>query len=328
MHNATLNAASFECVRLKRMKSLFLLLALLLPVHAWSLTEAEIRRRVEAEIAQIHPKTSGTFWKDLGPEAAAIIIAMYEASSGEYVRRLRLLGGLAQCQQNEQSTAFLKEQLKSSGKDRILRDTALEALGNAAGAAEAETIRGYLDHEDPHTRVAAGRVLKRIVSTVEGGSPEIEGWLAQFRAKEKTPWVVTKVDDPRALKLDPREIRQVSISEEGPSDEFLGKWSGVWLKPKPKAPGFEFKELTGQIRRSAQSPLRFEAVFTLAGVGWEWEQGKGKAREIQGRWLTLAPKAPKKSYGLKARVEPRADAVWLELELDGGRETIWLSRPR
>jgi hypothetical protein len=310
------------------MKRFILVLVLILPIQSWSLTEDEVRSRVEAEIAQIHPRTSGTFWKDLGPTASAIIIAMYEASSTEYVRRLRLLGGLAQCQQNEQSTAFLKEQLKSSGKDRILRDTAIEALGNAAGVSEAETIRGYLDHEDPHTRVAAGKVLKRIASGVEGGSPEIEAWLAQFRTKEKTPWVVTKVDDPRSLKLDPREVRQVSTSEEGPSDEFLGKWSGVWLKPKPKQTGFEVKELSGLIRRSSKAPLKFEAVFTLAGVGWEWEQDKGKAREIQGKWLTLAPKAAKKSYALKARVEPRADAVWLELDLDGGRETIWLSRPR
>ena len=310
------------------MKPLILFFALLLPVQSWSLTDDEIRSRIEAEISHLHPRTGGTFWKDLGPTAPAIIIAMFEASSTEYVRRLKLLGGLAQCQQNEQSTAFLKEQLKSSGKDRILRDTALEALGHAAGRSEAETIRSYLDHEDPHTRVAAGKVLKRIAAAEEGGSPEIEAWLAQFRAKEKTPWVVTKVDDPRALKLDPREVRQVSTSEEGPSDEFLGKWSGVWLKPKVKQVGFEVKELSGQIRRSAKAPMKFEAIFTLGGVGWEWEQDKGKAREIQGKWLTLAPKAPKKSYALKARVEPRADAVWLELDLDGGRETVWLSRPR
>jgi hypothetical protein len=255
-------------------------------------------------------------------------MAMYEASSTEYVRRLKLLGGLSQCQPSEESAAFIKEQLQTSGKDRILRDTALEALGSAAGSAQADTIRSYLEHEDPHTRVTAGRVLKRIASAQQGGSPEIEAWLAQFRAKEKTPWVVTKVDQPQALKLDPREVKQVSVSEEGPNEEFLGKWSGVWLKPKDKQPGFEVKELTGSIKRSAKNPLKFEAVFPLAAVVWQWEQEQSKGREILGKWIVSTPKGAPKSYTLKARVALRGDAFWLEIELDGGRETVVLSRPR
>ena len=211
---------------------------------AWAKPDPKSDTEIEAAIHQAfserHPKETVEWWRSLGPGAPAVIMRMYEAPNQPVRVRERLVEALGAFEGNAQAEEFLRKQAESSNDD-VVRLGAIQAVGQAGGAREAEFISEFLSHSDPQTRLVAAQALQKI------DDPDAQARFAQYLKKEQAPWIVAKLTHQPPVPL-PR-LSPVSSSEDRPAPGFNGKWAGLWVtwNGKGGVPHTEPASLTMQL---------------------------------------------------------------------------------
>lgn len=271
-------------------------------------TPDEIRGAIEAILTHRHPKDDAKWWRELGPEAPAVIISMYR-SSEEIYERLRLLQGLAWFE-DSRAIEFIKEQAQKSQESSI-RNAALRTLGISQGAKEIEFVAKYLDHSDPQTRIAAAETLQAM------NHSQSQKVLEAYYPREPLPWVVS-----RSKGLLPSEasgFKIVSHFKERLDPQWAGSWMGYWILPLPPTEKAEVAEagmqswkaqLTlqlnseqlgrGELRLEREGRTGAPPVQKISKKGEVRLQGKGVRAYLQWTEKTLAPS--KESWGGEAEL--------------------------
>lgn len=180
-----------------------------------------LRDQIQSVILERHPTDTADWWRGLGSQAPAVIMSMYQDSSHVY-QRLRLVEGLGWFDDSS-VTDFLKEQAQGATDD-LIRDASITSIGISQGAREEDFIAGFLQSDDPQTRLAAAVALKRI------GDPRSREILANYLSTEKIGWLRDKViHQPIHPPVAP--LRIATHQERRLNAAFGGHWTGFWVEP-------------------------------------------------------------------------------------------------
>jgi hypothetical protein len=210
----------------------------------------DLEEIIQEKISERHPTDTPAWWQNLGPEAPHVIISLYDKTQGIY-QRLRLVEALGWFHDPE-AVAFLKKQAESTQRD-VIRIGAIKSVGNSAGSSETDFIAGFLSHDDPQTRVAAGQALRKIAT------PKANALLEKFYEKEQMPWVKDRIQEtpvgvPRSrgplLRLDTKAQPTLKA-------EFAGNWKGVLLIPAIRG--------NGLLQIDSEAKTQIENVTNLKG---------------------------------------------------------------
>jgi hypothetical protein len=249
---------------------LLLNLAASSPVRAES--DEQIKAAIEDVLSQRHPRDTPTWWRGLGENAPRIMIQLYQNSAKIY-HRVRLLEALGHFDQSKEALDFLKQESQETTDD-VLRNTAVLAVGRAAGEKELEFVEEFLTHKDPHTRYAAARAFQLMKGT------RARDILTKYRTTEKTSWIIAKLDDSplRGVSL----LQPVASNADATKSPLLGKWEGIWIAPSIKPVGWNRKwetpYLVSEVRLSAEAKNgRVEAELEIVKPAEQLEATKKKA---------------------------------------------------
>lgn len=261
------------------LKTLFLVLAVVAAAsNSYARTDAEIRESVQELLMERHPKDTPEWWRGLGANAPAVLIAMYEESSHTY-HRIRLLQGLGWFD-SPVAVEFLKKQADGATDD-VLRNTSLRSIGFAGGARETEFLSKFLSHSDPQTRLTAAETLKKI------HDPRAQALVEKFIREEKTPWIVAKLHgelpQPKGI------LTQSSSTEDRLNAELDGRFVGYWVIPRGAAEeGMSAVSAVLNLKQSSPTELTGELILEYKqkkGSRFEtWKLGRlgGKGNKISG----------------------------------------------
>jgi hypothetical protein len=157
----------------------------LAPVLAFAATptDAEISDAIREKIRERHPTADCAWWKAQGARTPRVIESLLVTPESR-LGRLRLIEGLG-CFADPASIAKVQEVAETS-QERVIRLTAVRAVARSGDAAAPLWLKGFLTHEDPHTRVAAAEAL------VLTGDPLAASWIREQAAVEKVGWVTRK----------------------------------------------------------------------------------------------------------------------------------------
>lgn len=186
-----------------------------------------LQSEIQAVTHEIHPTDTADWWRNLGPQAPAVIMSMYQETSSVY-ERLRLIEGLGWFD-DQATTDFLKQQAQDATDD-VIRDASITSIAISQGAQAEDFISGFLQSDDPQTRYSAASALKRI------GDARSNELLTGYLSTEKLAWLRNRiiqqpVNPPVApLRIATRQERKLNAA-------FDGHWTGFWVEPVrgPKA---------------------------------------------------------------------------------------------
>jgi hypothetical protein len=307
---------------------MFCILSGVLAATCFSVFAAEsslLEEVIKEKISERHPTDTPSWWRSLGSEAPKVMISLYDQESGIY-QRLRLVEALGWFNDPE-AIAFLKKQSENASQD-VIRNGAIRAVGNAAGASEVEFIGKFLDHEDPQTRVAAGQALRKF------SDPQAVALLRKFYDKESLPWVKDRVRDTAAIasRAQGPLLRIESKSPVVLSAGLGGSWKGILVLPSLRDSSLLRVETSAKTRIEGTTSLKGEVTFQLPAVvlgamptpgpgmrtiTLELSQVSGKDRHVSG-WLkgdVLKEWGAKDdSVHFEAELEVRGDAQILKIE--------------
>lgn len=220
--------------------------------------QPDLEEIIQDKVSQRHPSDTPAWWQSLGPDAPKAIIDLYDKAGGIY-ERTRLLGGLSNFHDPD-SVAFLKKQAENSQQD-VIRNSAIQAVGSAGGSADVEFLGKFLDNEDPQTRVAAGKALRKI------NDPKGNALLQKFYSKESLPWVKDRVQEFSPVKLGSGGplLRIASKTPVTLKAEWTGSWKGILIVPSKQASVQSSGQGSGLIRLDAQASTQIENSTTLKG---------------------------------------------------------------
>lgn len=261
MNNSQTSAARPSLSSLKfRLKSAFVLVSVLSVLTAvtcfsvFAAAKPDLEAIIQDKISQRHPTDTPAWWQGLGSDAPKVIMELYEKDGGIY-ERTRLLSGLSNFHDPD-SVAFLKKQAENSQQD-VLRNSSIQAIGSAGGAADVEFLGKFLENDDPQTRVAAGKALRKI-NDAKGNA-----LLQKFYAKENLPWVRERIQEyvPNQRGSQGPLLRMASKAPVALKAEFAGRWKGVLIIPSQPVSGPN----SGLTRLDAQAKTQIENVTSLTG---------------------------------------------------------------
>lgn len=204
---------------------LVLLLASVLALGAsrsgFAYTDSEIEELVMGSISELHPKASAEWWRSLGAGASRVMMKLYEKSTRIY-HRLRLTEALAFFADDPKVADFLKQQADSTPDD-VIRHAVIRGIGATLGAKESDFLGKFLSHSDPDTRFEAAQALQKI------DDPRAKTLLEKFRSEEKTPWILSRLNN--ELPKNPRPLQPSGSSEDRLNPALAGEWKGLWITP-------------------------------------------------------------------------------------------------
>ncbi|MFL5813864.1 MAG: HEAT repeat domain-containing protein [Bdellovibrionia bacterium] len=282
---------------------------------------SDLEEIIQEKISERHPTDTPVWWQSLGPEAPHAIIALYGKTQGIY-QRLRLVEALGWYHDPE-AIAFLKKQAESSQQDAI-RNGAIQSVGNAAGASETDFIAGFLSHDDPQTRVAAGQALRKIAT------PKANTLLEKFYQKEQMPWVKDRIQEAPVGVPKSRGplLRLSSKAPDSLKPEFAGNWKGILVLPASSSTGLMQIDAQAKTQIENATNLKGDIKFQLAPVGGtnpqtprsivlQFSQATGKDIHVSG-WLKgdvlkeLGSKEPKVHFD--GELQEKGDTRILKFE--------------
>lgn len=243
---------------------------------------------IQEKISERHPTDTPAWWQSLGPGAPHAMISLYDKTPGIY-QRLRLVEALGWFHEPE-AVEFLKKQAQATQQD-VIRNGAIKSVGNAAGSSETDFIAGFLSHDDPQTRVAAGQALRKIAT------PKANSLLEKFYEKEQTPWVKDRIQEaPVGVPMSRGPLlRMSSKAAQALKSEFSGNWRGVLLIPSRASSGLMQIDTQAQTKIEGATHLTGEVKFqfspapgtnpqTPRTVTLQLSQASGKDIHVSG-WL-------------------------------------------
>lgn len=292
---------------------------------AWclpALSQTTLELKIREIITQRHPTDTAETWQSLGEGAPQAMIAMYEKTPRVY-ERLRLLQGLGWFDDPD-AVAFLKDQARQQDNS-VFRRAAVDAVGRSQGVRESDFVKGFLDHPDPQTRLAAAQALQRMIRSSPGvDSSALESRLQSFRASEKTKWVVQRLD---------REFPVGSKTFEK-NQRFAGTWDGVRLSA---GKGAEVKIERAQAVWAVDAQGRLSGQVTVE-IGanpdgsaskpevWKLDQAKINDAFVSGQWISTGSRAGGELRKFDAALKRDSDTDVLHLQFDGRGDMIYLRR--
>jgi HEAT repeat protein len=142
-------------------------------------TSTDLRARVYALLSSEHATTDDE-WKQLGPEALAILQEVYGDVSADPLRRTRAVGAMGQVD-NPAAADFLKDLTTNEQVDIAYRSAALLAYEHRTGSAALPEIKLLLP--DPNARLRATAVL----ALTKVGTSEARALLEEQLTREEDP---------------------------------------------------------------------------------------------------------------------------------------------
>jgi hypothetical protein len=204
-----------------------------------------------------------------------------------------------------------------------VRNDVIRVIGNTQGGKEEEFLNKYLQHENPHTRLAAAEALKKI------NTPSATTRLEGFISREQMPWVLAKLKGESSKPSGP--LLPSGSSEDRLNSDFTGTWHGYWVAPKSEsAKGMKnesaelrlavqgVNDLTGDLKLSSQHKLR---VLSLGGV-------TGKGSRWSGNLIEAAanPKIKRDEIPCEAELVQQAGSFLMQIRLPRIGALVWLRR--
>ena len=167
------------------------LLAPLVPMTSWALSDSEIRDSVQATLEVRHPSDSGDWWRSLGSNAPGVIMSMYRETNVIY-HKIRLMDALS-WYDNEEATRFMKSEAENNS-NQVIKNAAIQALVKSQGMKEKTYISNVLEKGSVHSRVAAARALDQVED------PQAGQLVERFVKRESGGWAASKVERSRSLR--------------------------------------------------------------------------------------------------------------------------------
>ena len=198
------------------------MLALLLPGIAAASGDADIQHAVETVIMDRHPHDTPDWWRGLGAGAPAVIEQLYGTDTSTY-HQMRLLEGLGAFTDDSAAVSFIEQQAEQT-PDAVVRNAAIRSIAAGQGASQEDWVAKFLHNEDPHTRLLAAELLRKM------GTASASAKVSEFMSGEKQPWVLAAL---RGEAPKPSgQLTPSGSSEDRLSPEFTGTWRGYWLAPR------------------------------------------------------------------------------------------------
>ena len=167
--------------------NIFLIVLLLVGTTAQGqMSDSSIRASIQYQISQRHPNIPQGFWEGLGSTAVPVIEKMYGESTSANEKGF-LIDGLSHFR-DPSAGAFLQSQA-SAIQDEVLKKKLVSAVIESEGERSFDFVEPYLKDKDPHVRLAVAKNLSEFDQ-----NEKIQKRLAEFRASEKTPWVLAELN--------------------------------------------------------------------------------------------------------------------------------------
>ena len=183
--------------------------------------EEEIQKNIQIVLEQRHPVDTPKWWRSLGSQAPKVIISMYETTDSTY-QRIRLVQGLSWFDDST-ATEFLKKQIQTN-KESIIKRAAIKTIGLSQGEKEIDFIAEFLKNPDPPMRLAAAQTLQRMEK--ELSSAKAKTLLDQFKTEEKTPWLLTRMEEQYPAPPTSQKIKPLITAKSRLTVELSGQWNG------------------------------------------------------------------------------------------------------
>lgn len=269
------------------------LLLMSYPAHAEK-TEQEVRSTIRELMSQRHPVLPEGFWEGLGEGALPVIKKMYFESKNS-VEKSFLIDGLSHFK-DAATGAFLEGEAAAS-QNEVLKKKLLSAVIDSEGENAYGFVEPYLKDADAHIRMAVATGLKAYSQ-----NEKIKNRLDEFKAKEKTPWVIAgfeRKSDSSELQKTRKPMVQVAPPTESKSLEEVKlpaaltekAWAGLWRGSLITENKLTLVDLTLTPVDVLAKPIRWKAEFILPKkVKQEWRNGEFTVHYFQtnrAHWIEL-----------------------------------------
>jgi len=265
-----------------------LLLGILNPAQAEK-SEDSIRSAILYQISQRHPSLPAGFWEGLGSDAVPVIKQMYSQSTNANERSF-FIDGLAHF--NDSATGTFLENEVSSSQNEVLKKKLLSAVIQSEGERSFDFVEPYLKDASGHIRLAVASGLK-----VFDQNEKINQRLAEFKAKEKTAWVLAELK-----KTAPKEVLQKTkksvLVPKAPVETVKTvpilpekSWAGIWRGSYITENKMILVEANLTLVDSTTTPLKWKVEYKLPKqVKQEWKSGEFSLNYFQtnhAHWIEI-----------------------------------------
>jgi len=225
----------------------------------------------------------------LGPEAVPVIKQMYSQSTNANERSF-LIDGLAHF--NDSATGTFLENEVSSSQNEVLKKKLLSAVIQSEGERSFDFVEPYLKDADGHIRLAVASGLKAFDQ-----NDKINQRLAEFKAKEKTAWVLAELK-----KTAPKEVLQKTkksvLVPKAPVETVKTvpilpekSWAGIWRGSYITENKMILVEANLTLVDSTTTPLKWKVEYKLPKqVKQEWKSGEFSLNYFQtnhAHWIEI-----------------------------------------
>lgn len=289
----------------------FLIALLLVMITAASsganASEESVRAAIQYQVSQRHPTVVPGFWEGLGSEALPVIKKMYfESTNGN--EKSFLIDGLSHF--NDASTGSFLEGEAAASQNEVLKRKLLTAVIQSEGERSFEFVEPFLKDDDGHIRLSVAQGLKAFDK-----NDKIQKRLAEFRAKEKSAWVLADLNkkSPFADLQRPRKIaenqpvKNAAVSK--PAVEVAKtlpvlpekNWAGIWRGSYVTESKVILVEANLVLLDAASVPMKWKVELKLPkGVKQDWKNGEFALNYFQ----------TNRAHWIEVR-NPKADIVFL-----------------
>jgi hypothetical protein len=267
-----------------------LLLLTMIPAQAEKNEEA-IRSAIEHQVNQRHPSLPAGFWESLGNDALPVIKKMYTESQSANEKTF-LIDGLAHF--NDSSTGAFLEGEVTATQNEVLKKKLLSAVIQSEGERAFDFVEPYLKDSDGHIRSSVARGLM-----VFDQNEKIKKRLAEFKSKEKTPWVLAEFKKPVTKEELQKTRKQISAAAKPPVLEVIKtlpplpekNWAGIWRGSYVTENKMILVEAVLTAVDAASTPMKWKVEFKLPKqVKQEWKSGEMVLNHFQtnrAHWMEI-----------------------------------------
>lgn len=287
-----------------------LLLLMVLPALAQR-SEDSIRSAIQYQISQRHPSLPTGFWENLGTEAVPVIKKMYAESTNANEKSF-LIDGLSHF--SDSSTGSFLEHEVEATQNEVLKKKLLSAVIQSEGESSFDFVEPYLKDSDAHIRLSVASGL-----TPFDQNDRIQQRLAEFRAKEKTPWVLAELKrtPPSESLQKPRKILEARASKGSPGAGLAAKSVVETVKVIPPLPEKSWAGLWRGSYVTENKVILVEGNLVLldgASVPMKWKVEYKLPKQVKQDWkngeFTLNYFQTNRAHWIEIR-NPKTDTVFL-----------------
>ncbi len=147
---------------------------------------ADLRSKIDAALAERHPKDTPEWWRGLGAEAVPILLQIRSESTSPFLK-VRAVEALGWYTGRQEFVPVLREVCEQE-KNSTLKIAAIKSLVRSQGESQLEFVSQYLSDEDAQVRYATARALQ------ESNLEPAKKLVTEYRKKEKVSWILEKLD--------------------------------------------------------------------------------------------------------------------------------------